>query len=113
MSLPEIISHHKNYLALPGIEAGSPALQPMAWPLGNMNFMQAINISIRNSQKIPCASITKNSGQCPGKIAIHSEKKKCITLRGKEIEVVNPLKPELNPSAQRCLTRFFTGDFVS
>jgi hypothetical protein len=26
---------------------------------------------------------------------------------------VNPLKPELNPSAQRCLTRFFTGDFVS
>jgi hypothetical protein len=25
----------------------------------------------------------------------------------------NPLKPELNPSAQRCLTRFFTGDFVS
>jgi hypothetical protein len=27
--------------------------------------------------------------------------------------VVNPLTPELNPSAQRCLTRFFTGDFVS
>jgi hypothetical protein len=26
---------------------------------------------------------------------------------------VNPLTPELNPSAQRCLTRFFTGDFVS
>jgi hypothetical protein len=25
----------------------------------------------------------------------------------------NPLTPELNPSAQRCLTRFFTGDFVS
>jgi hypothetical protein len=23
------------------------------------------------------------------------------------------LTPELNPSAQRCLTRFFTGDFVS
>jgi hypothetical protein len=26
---------------------------------------------------------------------------------------VNPLTPELNPSAQRCLKRFFTGDFAS
>jgi hypothetical protein len=26
---------------------------------------------------------------------------------------LNPLTPELNPSAQRCLTKFFTGDFVS
>jgi hypothetical protein len=25
----------------------------------------------------------------------------------------NPLTPELNPSAQRCLTRFFTGNFAS
>jgi hypothetical protein len=25
----------------------------------------------------------------------------------------NPLRPELNPSAQRCLTRFFTVDFAS
>jgi hypothetical protein len=25
----------------------------------------------------------------------------------------NPLTPELNPSAQRCLKRFFTGDFAS
>jgi hypothetical protein len=24
-----------------------------------------------------------------------------------------PLTPELNPSAQRCLTRCFTGDFAS
>jgi hypothetical protein len=24
----------------------------------------------------------------------------------------NPLTPELNPSAQRCLTRFFTGNFA-
>jgi hypothetical protein len=24
----------------------------------------------------------------------------------------NHLTPELNPSAQRCLTRFFTGDFA-
>jgi hypothetical protein len=26
---------------------------------------------------------------------------------------INPLTPELNPSAQRCLTRFFTVDFSS
>jgi hypothetical protein len=26
---------------------------------------------------------------------------------------VNPLTPELNPSAQRSLTSFFTGDFAS
>jgi hypothetical protein len=26
---------------------------------------------------------------------------------------INPLTPELNPSAQRCLTRFFIGDFAS
>jgi hypothetical protein len=31
-----------------------------------------------------------------------------ITLR-----LFNPLTPELNLSAQRCLTRFFTGDFAS
>jgi hypothetical protein len=27
--------------------------------------------------------------------------------------VINPLTPEFNPSAQRCLTRFFTQDFAS
>jgi hypothetical protein len=26
---------------------------------------------------------------------------------------INTLKPELNPSEQRCLTGFFTGDFAS
>jgi hypothetical protein len=29
------------------------------------------------------------------------------------IGIINPLTQELNPSAQRCLTRFFTGDFAS
>jgi hypothetical protein len=32
---------------------------------------------------------------------------------GVNLEYINPLTPELNPSAQRCLTRFFTGDFAS
>jgi hypothetical protein len=26
---------------------------------------------------------------------------------------INPSTPELNPSAQRCLTKFFIGDFAS
>jgi hypothetical protein len=26
---------------------------------------------------------------------------------------INPLMPEINPSTQRCLTRFFTGNFAS
>jgi hypothetical protein len=30
-----------------------------------------------------------------------------------EAHYINPLTPELNPSAQRCLTRYFTGDFAS
>jgi hypothetical protein len=29
------------------------------------------------------------------------------------MEWFNPLTPELNPSAQRCLMRFFTGEFAS
>jgi hypothetical protein len=29
------------------------------------------------------------------------------------VTFINPLTPELNPCAQRCLTRFFTGDFAS
>jgi hypothetical protein len=28
-------------------------------------------------------------------------------------KLINPVTPELNPSAQRCLTRFFTGNFAS
>jgi hypothetical protein len=37
-----------------------------------------------------------------------------VTLSVRTLTVVfNPLTPELNPSAQRCLTRFFTGDFAS
>jgi hypothetical protein len=42
--------------------------------------------------------------------------KKCIHARIKNRLIwgaVNPLTPELNPFAQRCLTRFFTGDFAS
>jgi hypothetical protein len=42
-----------------------------------------------------------------------------VKLLGRKVEKsfpsstkINPLTPELNPSAQRCLT-FFTGDFAS
>jgi hypothetical protein len=29
------------------------------------------------------------------------------------LKSLNPITPELNPSAQHCLTRFFTGEFSS
>jgi hypothetical protein len=32
--------------------------------------------------------------------------------QGKQDATINPLTPELNPSAQRCLPRCFTGDFA-
>jgi hypothetical protein len=38
---------------------------------------------------------------------------KQLLLRSRRSTVINPLTPELNPSAQRCLTRFFAGDFAS
>jgi hypothetical protein len=34
------------------------------------------------------------------------------TWKYKDEMLFNPLTPELNPSAQRCLTKFFTGDFL-
>jgi hypothetical protein len=35
------------------------------------------------------------------------------TFHMKKKILFNPLTLELNPSGQRCLTRFFTGDFAS
>jgi hypothetical protein len=41
-------------------------------------------------------------------------KKYYIEAKRKETSNIhNPLTPELNTSAQRCLTRFFIGDFAS
>jgi hypothetical protein len=34
-------------------------------------------------------------------------------MENKSLKIINPLTPEVNPSAQRCLTRIFTGDFDS
>jgi hypothetical protein len=39
-----------------------------------------------------------------------AEIRNCIIIR---VCFINPLTPELNSSAQRCLTRFYTGDFAS
>jgi hypothetical protein len=40
------------------------------------------------------------------------EELKIVMAKGKQ-KKINPLTPVLNPSAQRCLTRYFTGDFAS
>jgi hypothetical protein len=41
---------------------------------------------------------------------LHSEKLHELKAAS---DIINPLTPELNPFVQRCLTRFFTGDFAS
>jgi hypothetical protein len=46
-------------------------------------------------------------------ISIISISSMLIQLFYKECLHFNPLTPELNPSEQRCLTRFFTGHFAS
>jgi hypothetical protein len=47
---------------------------------------------------------------------INCQLKRCFELQEHTERLpsspLNPLTPELNPSAQRCLTRFYTGDFV-
>jgi hypothetical protein len=48
---------------------------------------------------------------------VRRECDKTLRYRGTAYPVclpfLNPLTPELNPFTQRCLTRFFTGDFAS
>jgi hypothetical protein len=39
--------------------------------------------------------------------------KRFLLFERKKYFDINPLTPELNPSVQRCLTRFFTEDFSS
>jgi hypothetical protein len=36
-----------------------------------------------------------------------------LWLQHLKCQTLNPLTPELNPSAQHCLESFFTGDFAS
>jgi hypothetical protein len=45
--------------------------------------------------------------------AVHSQIWPTETFYAQVSVCINPLTPELNPSTQRCLTRFFTGDFAS
>jgi hypothetical protein len=55
----------------------------------------------------PCSEIiqSKNSKESiSGETGRKKEKRK---------KNINPLTSELNPTAQRCLTRFFTGNFAS
>jgi hypothetical protein len=40
-------------------------------------------------------------------------KYKILSFKMYGLRNINPLTSELNPSAQRCLTRFFTWDFAS
>jgi hypothetical protein len=72
--------------------------------------------------KVPVLVLRKQ--KCLERVEVPMEKFKCGTFllitylrRGKArcgwLQLFNPLTPELNPSAQRCLPRLFTGDFAS
>jgi hypothetical protein len=76
-------TYHKEYLDLVHL---SPTLSLI-------NFRQTLNTML---------SIIS-------KIMPHSE----ALVLDNNMHIINPLTLELNPSAQRCLTRFFTGDFAS
>jgi hypothetical protein len=62
-------------------------------------------LSVRfKTHKIQADCVTHSAFQC------HVVR---VTGHFMQLERLNTLTPELNPSAQRCLTRFFTGDFAS
>jgi hypothetical protein len=46
-------------------------------------------------------------------LCVSCYKKQLVDSIWENAELFNPLTPELNSSAQRCKTRFFTGDFAS
>jgi hypothetical protein len=47
------------------------------------------------------------------KLTFHGTSDRCVLhIQNLANGYFNPLTPELNPSAQRCLTIFFTGDFA-
>jgi hypothetical protein len=52
--------------------------------------------------------------KCDEFAPVHAHQlKRSIVVFVQAPNVLNPLTPELNPSAQRCLARFFTGNFAS
>jgi hypothetical protein len=59
---------------------------------------------------VPCTCRKQEHLHLLGKrLIMHA---KCTRIAPTSRKPVIPLTPELNPSAQRCLTRFFTGDFA-
>jgi hypothetical protein len=56
------------------------------------------------SERVPAALLVVETQNFPSNTT-HSDTLNVIHI--------NPLTPKLNLSAQRCLTKFFTGDFAS
>jgi hypothetical protein len=68
----------------------------------NINlFLHMALCSLKQTNKIECKFVRDQLMQA-----------KCARRRIATF-LINPLTPELNPSVQRCLTRYFTGDFAS
>jgi hypothetical protein len=72
------------------------------WPL--LIFTSKVNLSC-------CILVTAT--QVKQKHLFHQGEALTYGFSNRYPRCINPLTPELNFSAQRCLTRFFTGDFAS
>jgi hypothetical protein len=58
--------------------------------------------------------LTQNRCTLKAQQSKQSEYDCCVVFScAKDAGKINPLTPELNPSARRCLTIFFTGEFTS
>jgi hypothetical protein len=71
--------------------------------------MTKLTVAFRNVSNVP-----KNLYPCYRFCScLESQVSECGCTDQTGIVGSNPLTPELNPSAQRCLMRFVTGDFAS
>jgi hypothetical protein len=58
-------------------------------------------------------AVRLHSDTCPRQWPFNFLRRQTRDVLHYVLRLLNPLTPELNPSAQRCLTRFLTGDFAS
>jgi hypothetical protein len=80
------------------------------------NVRSLFNNNNKRVVLMECGALIIITTHCNGFVynCLHAVLKRKICWNNPhEIYTINPLTPELNPSVQRCLTRFFTGDFAS
>jgi tetrahydromethanopterin S-methyltransferase subunit B len=86
------------------------ALGQVSFPVVRGLLVRIISLMLNSHLYFSSITIRRNNGQCLGTFKQNS----ALADTGEAYpRMLNPSTPELNPSAQRCLTRYFTGDFAS